>query len=1199
MSVIEPDHRPSISVPGADRTEELGELMRERVLVLDGAMGTMLQSKGLGAHDFGGAKYEGCNELLVTTRPDVILDVHRAYLEAGADIIETDTFGGTPIVLAEYGVAHRALELNLRAAELARQAADEFARSKPRFVAGSMGPTTKAISVTGGVSFAELVEAFSEQARGLLEGGVDLFLVETCQDTRNTKAALIAVHDVLEAYGVRRPIVVSGTIEPMGTMLAGQTAEAFVASLGHVDLAAVGLNCATGPEFMTDHIRTVAEMAPCAVSCYPNAGMPDPDGAYPETPDSLARALERFTDHGWLNIVGGCCGTTERHIRAIAAMVEGKAPRALPAHREPRTFYVGIELVEATPENRPLLVGERSNVIGSRRFARLISEERWQEAAEVARRQVVGGAQIVDICLQSTERDEVADIRTFYERINRVVKVPLMIDSTDPEAVEVALTYCQGKSIVNSINLEDGEGRFARVAPLLGRYGAAVVVGTIDEDPVQAQAFTRERKLEVALRSHRLLTSRYGVPETDLVFDPLTFPAASGDEAYVGGAVETIEGLRLIKEALPASKTILGISNVSFGLPPAAREVVNAVFLYLCTKAGLDLAIVNTQGIERYASIPEEERRMAEGLLLNAPPSNLPGDTPDRQLLASAPSYWREQTPAQRVAINRFHVTRLAEHFRGVRTERVATALLPLDERLARYIVDGTRDGLTTDLERELEEGATPLEIINGPLLAGMAEVGRLFAANQLIVAEVLQSAESMKAAVSFLEGFMTAADTSSRGRLLLATVKGDVHDIGKNLVEIILANNGFEVVNLGIRVTPETLIEAARAHHPDAIGLSGLLVKSARQMAVTAEDLRVAGISAPLLVGGAALSEAFARQRIAPAYGGAVIYCPDAMSGLETMNRLADPARRDELLASTTARSEGPSTEPESGPVIVQGRRSSRVRTDLEPLPPPEAERRVLERIPHLDELFSYINPQMLYGKHLGLGGSFTKKLAARDPRALELREVMAAVQEEARSWMRAAAVWRFFEATSAGNLVTLFAAGHDEAAWVFEFPRQPVADGLCLADYVLPPINGRRDSVALFVVTAGEGVRERAQAASSNGQYLKSHAIQALAIETAEATAEWLHRRLRELWGFPDPPGTSMKDRFAARYRGRRYSFGYPACPDLDDQAGIFALLRPADIGVHLTEGMMMDPEASVSAIVFHHPDCTYFSARGTRPR
>src|SRR5437868_2884026 len=816
----------------------LRDLLSQRILVLDGAMGTMLQQRDLTAEDFGGAALEGCNENLVRTRPDVVLDIHRKYFEAGSDIVETNSFGGAPIVLAEYGLAAEALWLNRRSAELARQAADELATSqKPRFVAGSIGPTTKAITVTGGVTFEQLREAYYIQAKGLVEGGVDVLLVETCQDTRNIKAAILAIQGLSREIGDEVPFIVSVTIEPMDTVLAGQTVEAMWASLRHAHPLAFGMNCATGPEFMTDHIRTLSQLTGEFVSCYPNAGLPDEEGKYLETPTSLAAQLEKFVDHGWLNLVGGCCGTTEQHIRAIAQMAEAKKPRVRPAESH-RAVYSGIEAIEAEDSTRPLLVGERTNVIGSRLFKNLVAEEKWEEASEIARRQVRGGAQVVDVCLQSTERDEKKDIPPFYEKLIRKIKAPVMIDTTDPTAVALALTYCQGKAIINSINLEDGEEKFEKVVPIAHAFGAAVVVGCIDEDPKQAQAFTRERKLAIAQRSYKLLTEKYGLAPEDIIFDPLVFPCATGDENYIGGAVETMEGIRLIRQALPDSRTILGISNVSFGLPAGAREVVNSVFLYYCTKAGLDLAIVNTEKLERFASIPAQERELAENLLFSHPPKSVPADHPHARHLLDAPADWRQQSSVQRAAVNQFWIAAITEHFRGAKKkEKARGADLPLDERLANYILEGSRDGLIADLDRKRAEGAAPLDIINGPLMAGMAEVGRLFNANELIVAEVLQSAEAMKTAVSYLEQFMEKADTAARGKVLLATVKGDVHDIGKNLVEIILANNGYTVINLGIKVPPDVLIRAYQQHHPDAIGLSGLLLRSSSRMWIPAAD--------------------------------------------------------------------------------------------------------------------------------------------------------------------------------------------------------------------------------------------------------------------------------------------------------------------------------------------------------------------------
>jgi 5-methyltetrahydrofolate--homocysteine methyltransferase len=1145
-------------------------------------MGTMLQAYHPTNEDFGGPSLENCNENLCLTRPEWIVDIHRAYLEAGADIIETNSFQGSPIVLAEFKLEDKTHQLNVLAAKLARKAADEFSTTvKPRFVAGSMGPTTKSITLRGDVTFQAMRDSYYVQAKGLVEGGVDLLLIETAFDTRNIKAGLVAVRQLERDLDIRVPLIISGTMERWGAMLAGQPADAFCSSLAHADLLAIGLNCATGPDLMTDHIRTLSQMASTRISCYPNAGLPNEEDKYDETPESLAGQLGKFVEHGWLNIVGGCCGTTPAHIRAIAQMAEGHAPRPVPAPSH-RAYFSGIELVEAEDSNRPLIVGERTNVIGSRLFKQMIAEEKWEEASEIARWQVKKGAHIIDVCLQSSDREELKDIEPFYGKLMPKIKAPVMIDTTDAMAVEAALMWCQGKSIINSINLEDGEEKFERMCPIARAYGAAMVVGTIDEDKLQAQAFTRERKLEVAKRSVELLTQKYRIAPEDIIIDPLVFPCATGDENYIGGAVETIEGLRLVKENIPYVKTILGVSNISFGLPASAREVVNSVFLYYATKAGLDLAIVNAEKLERFASIPMEERRLAESLLFNTPPPQI-----------HAPEDWRAQSHEQKAAINQFNIAAITDHFRksGKKEKKIA-AELPLDERLANYIIEGTKDGLIADLDKKRETGAGSLEIINGPLMAGMTEVGRLFNNNELIVAEVLQSAEAMKAAVGHLEQFMEKSETSIRGRIVLATVKGDVHDIGKNLVEIILSNNGYQVINLGIKVPPEDLIQAWREHRPDAIGLSGLLVKSAHQMVTTASDFKDKGVSVPLLVGGAALSEKFTTTRIGPAYGAATFYAKDAMTGLRIMNELMDPETREVVISTHVFTTTGASAV-ESAPATNLGTlRSPKVRTDI-PIPAaPYLDRRVRE-IPNLQEIWTYINPFMLYGRHLGFKGNFEKLLTERDPKALELFQDLEKVKAEAAKFMKIRAVWQFFEAERDGNSIHLFAPGAGEPLHTFKFGRQPKSDGLCLSDYMLDSEEGRRDHLALFVVSAGECVRSHSEEAKNRGEFLLAHALQALAIETAEACAEWLHRRIREDWGFPDPPTMTMQERFTSRYRGKRYSFGYPACPNLDDQQGLWNLLKPEEIGVKLTEGMMMDPEASVSALVFHHPDCAYFTA------
>jgi 5-methyltetrahydrofolate--homocysteine methyltransferase len=1147
----------------SQREGALRAALRERILVLDGATGTYLQGLPLTAEDFGGARQEGCLEQLVLSRPDVVLTMHRDYLRAGADIVETDTFGGTPLVLAEYGLEAQAHEINRRAAELARQAAAEFSTpERPRWVVGSMGPTTKAISVTGGTTFEELERNFHDQAAGLVAGGVDYLLLETCQDTRNVKAALVGIERLWDELGRSLPVAVSCTIEPMGTMLAGQGVEAFYASIAHKPLFYVGLNCATGPAFMTDHLRSLAALSKAPVAVMPNAGLPDSDGQYLETPDMMRAVLERFVERGWVNLVGGCCGTGPEHVRAFAALVQGRSPRAPAEYR--RAIVTGIDLLELTAENRPVIVGERTNSVGSRLFKNLIAESKFDQASDIARRQVNGGAQVIDINLANPDRDEEADMRGFLEQVIRKVKVPLMIDSTDAAVIATALPYCQGKSIINSINLEDGEERFQAVVPLARKYGAALVVGTIDEDKQHGMAVTRQRKLEVARRSHDLLTGKYGVPPEDIIFDPLVFPCATGDENYIGSAVETIEGLRLIKEALPRTRTILGISNVSFGLPAAGREVVNAVFLYHCVQAGLDLAIVNAEKLVRYASLPEEERILAENLLFNR------GEDP---------------------------IARFANHFREkVTTPALPRASLPLPERLAAYIVAGSKDGLLADLDLALQE-SRPLAIINGPLMRGMEEVGRLFNDNKLIVAEVLQSAEAMKAAVTHLEPHMEKHETAHSGTMVLATVKGDVHDIGKNLVDIIFSNNGYKVINLGIKCGPETLIQACREHKPDLIGLSGLLVKSAQQMVVTAEDLKAAELSIPMLVGGAALSREFTQRRIGPAYGSLVAYANDAMQGLDLANQIMDAEARPKLEAKLAAQvAQLPSRAAASAPQPAPAVRSSRIRVDIPRPKPPDLARHVLAAL-NLDEVWALLNPQMLYGKHLGLKGNVRHLLERKDPKALELRAVVEQAQAECRAGgMTARAVWRFLPAVGQGNRLTLYDAATMAPLETFDFPRQAKPDGLSLADLVLPPDEGRpdaggMDSVALFVTTAGEGIRERADAHKGAGRYLMSHVLQALALETAEAAAEWIHAKIRALWGFPDPPELTAPQRFQAKYRGKRYSFGYPACPNLEDQAQLFRVLRPEDIGVQLTEGFMMEPEASVSALAFHHPDAAYF--------
>ena len=1146
----------------------LRELIAERVVVLDGAMGTRLARERLGPEDFGGEAREGCPEALVLHRPDLVRTVHAEYLAAGADVVETCTFGAHPVVLAEYGLADRAREIARRGAEIAREACREAeARDgRPRYVAGSMGPTTRTLVLEGGAGFDELLAGYREQAAGLLEGGVDVLLVETCTDPLNAKAAVLAIDAAMEETGLRAEIALSATVEPTGTTLAGQTIEAFAAGFEHRDLLWIGLNCATGPADMADSLRTLAAISPFPVACVPNAGLPDPEGNYGETPGHVAAVLGRFLERGWLNVIGGCCGTTVDHVRALVELARRHSPRTpLPRQRmAPR--LAGIDPLPLDVDRRPILVGERTNVIGSRKFRELVRRGEWDRAAAIGRAQVRGGAQAIDVCVADPDLDERAAMEKILSALLRRVRVPFVLDTTDPAVLETALRLAPGKPLVNSVNLEDGEERLARVAALVRRHGAALVVGCIDE---RGMATTAERKLEVARRAVRLLEEEHGIPRRDLVVDPLVFPCASGDEAYRGSARETIEGLRRVREELPGVLTLLGISNVSFGLPPAARRVLNAVFLHEAAEAGLDLAIVDAERLVRWPTIPEGEREAALDLLHGR------GDDP---------------------------VGRFVALFRGRGGEplrRRAWPFEPVEARLARRIVEADREGLEQDLAEALVR-MEPLEIVNGPLLDGMAEVGRLFGRGDLIVAEVLQSAEVMKAAVAWLEPHLRrAGGGGSRGKVLLATVRGDVHDIGKNLVGMLLENNGFTVVDLGTRVDPATLAAAIEKHRPDVIGLSGLLVRSAHQMAATAEDLAARGYAVPMLVGGAALSGRFTRERIAPRYrGGIVLYARDAMQGLDLAGRLLDPAERERLAREAAARDE-PAAEPAPAEASRPGTAGPAPRSvppapDVPPIPGTDPE--VVE-IP-LDDALALVNEQALYGRHLGLRGPVSRLDREGDPRLARLRgtvrEVLARARE--RGWLAPRGVFRFLHAAADGDDLLLadrpIRRATDPVLARLPFPRQPDGERLSIADWV-EPAGTRPDGIAVFVVTAGEAWREGAFELREAGELLASHALGALALELAEAGAEWLHREIRRRWGFPDPPGLPVADLLRGRYRGARVSFGYPACPDLAGQRVLFELLRPGEtIGVRLTDDLVMDPEASVSALVFHHPAARYFS-------
>ena len=1139
--------------------DTIQDLLLTKIMVLDGAMGTAIQDRNLTAKDFGVEAYEGCNEYLVITRPDVIQQVHEDYLAAGADIVETNTFGGTDFVLGEFDLQDHVEEVNTKAVELARAACDKFSTpDKPRFVAGAVGPTTKALSVTGGITFDELAKSFEDQIYYLTKAGVDYLLFETALDTLNLKAAYVGAQAAFKKCGKDVPIAISGTIETMGTMLAGQAVEALYASIEHMNPLYVGLNCATGPEFMRDHLRTFARISKFPISVVPNAGMPNEDGCYCETPKKLASVLDLFIKEGWVNLIGGCCGTTPKHIKQLTDIVKDKAPRKMSNLSVSRVS--GIDTLIIEDENGPYIVGERTNVIGSRKFKEMIQDEQFEAAAEIARKQVKAGAHIIDVCLSNPDRDETADMISFIENVSKIIKVPIMIDTQVPEVFEEACKRIQGKCILNSVNLEEGESSFQALLPIVKKYGASVVVGCIQSE----MAVTAQEKLSVAIESYELITKKYGIDETDIIFDPLVFPCGTGDENYFGSGKETIEGVRLIKEKYPKTRTTLGISNVSFGLPPAGREVLNSVFMYHCTKAGLDTAIVNSEKVVRFASITDEEKTLCDDLL-----------------------WYRTEN-------NNDPIANFTAYFREKKTQDTAVDLsnLTVEERLSHNIVEGTKEHLIESLDEALEK-YEPLGVINGPLMAGMDIVGKLFNDNELIVAEVLQSAEVMKAAVAHLEPMMEKTDASVKGTVVIATVKGDVHDIGKNLVTIILSNNGFKVIDLGIKCPNETLIQAYKEHKPDMIGLSGLLVKSAQQMVSTVKDFKAAGINIPIFVGGAALTQMFTTNKIQPEYDGVVIYSKDAMNGLDVANHLSDPKRKDTFIADYLKKfPPGSMKAPQKSEAakkpkpIIEKKLSfnydaSTFKVPYEPI--------ILT--PKFEELFRLINRQMLLGHHLGLKGNLTRMFKENHPKALKLDAQVNEVKHELteKNIVKPKGMLQFFNVRKEGNDLIILNETKTKELQRFTFPRQPDRYQYCLTDFIHPE---KDDIVGFFVVTSGNEILEYGKTLKDEEKFLASHICSAIGLETAEGFAEYAHAHARTLLGFPDPDTMNVQDMFKLKYRGRRYSFGYPACPDLAYQKQLWDLLKPTDtIGVELSDDYMMHPDGSVSALVLHHPEAIYF--------
>ena len=1152
--------------------------LKNRILLLDGAMGTMIQKQNLTADDFGGEKYEGCNDYLVLTKPEIIKDIHKKYLKAGSDIIETNSFGALDIVLKDYDLEDRAFEMSKRAAELVNEAILEYRSENPDdtrhlYVAGALGPSNKSISVTGGVTFDELVHTYYTAISGLLAGGVDLILFETIQDTRNLKAAYLGLKKAMEEnYTV--PLMLSFTIESTGTTLAGQTADAFYYAVNHMHPFSVGLNCATGPEFMTQFLKTLNDISNTYISVYPNAGLPNEDGEYEETPVTLANKLEPFFKNKYLNIVGGCCGTTPDYIKEIKEKTVNYEPRNIDKDKNFNNLSGLISL--ETPKDRPIYVGERTNVIGSRIFKNLIAQEKFDEATEVARLQIKGDADVIDVCLANPDRDEVADMKAFLEKVSKFAKVPIMIDSTDINVVEKGLTYLQGKGIINSINLEDGEEKFKKMAEVIKEFGAAVVVGLIDEE---GMAVSLEKKIKVARRSYELLTKKYGIDERDIIFDTLVFPVATGDQKYIGSASATIEAIREIKKEMPNVKTILGVSNISFGLPIAGREVLNTYYMNKAYEAGLDFAIVNTEKIIPMDEISDEEKEMSENILFHT----------DDENVSKFANFYRDKKATKK---------------------KVDVSNLTAEEKVANLVVEGSKKDLTILLD-ELLKKYTPIEIINGPLMTGMDEVGRLFNKNDLIVAEVLQSAEVMKASVAHLEQFMEKDESSVKGKIIMATVKGDVHDIGKNLVGIIIGNNGYEVIDLGINTPAEKIRDAVVKEKADFLGLSGLLVKSAAEMVNTVAVLREAGISIPIFVGGAALTEKFTVNKIEPAYeNNIVIYSKDAMTALSDLNKMIDEKkfgefreylqkRRDLLLIKDEKELQKLKVKQTVSDIKDKDGTFDYSKIEIpkynfEKIYKPETlNKQIITNIKAKD-VFPFINLQMLIGKHLGLKWIVGKMLEKQDPRTVKIYNEIKDIIEHGDEYFDITAIYKYFPVRrkygKEKNEFSLEILSDDLSKVIetFNFPRQKYGQYLSLNDYVNPD---GIDYVGFFVATAGEKSRIVSNELKAKGEFYKGHLVNSIGLELAEATSEYIHQIMRKDVGIIDKE-LQTEDILKANYQGNRYSFGYPACPDLSDQKKLFKLLKPEIYGIKLTDEFMMYPEASVSAIVFSQPFCKYFN-------
>jgi 5-methyltetrahydrofolate--homocysteine methyltransferase len=1163
-------------------------LLAERVLIYDGAMGTQLMALELSAADFGGAKQLGCNEALVLARPDVVRDIHEAYLAAGADVVECDSFMGSRLKLEEFGLGDKTLEINRLAAQLAREACDKFSTpDRPRFVAGSMGPTGMLISSSdptlSKITYEQLRDIYGEQARALVEGGADLLLLETMQDILELKAAIAGIVREFDA-GLRRvPIQAQPTLIQEGRMLLGTDIRAVVATLDALPIDVIGLNCSTGPAQMRDSVRYMCENSRCFVSVIPNAGLPlmGPKGEtiYPETPAELARELADFVREFGVNAVGGCCGSTPEHIAAIKAAVEALGPDNAATRRaagltwssskrcedaRPQWAASAMTAVSLEQVPRPLIVGERINSQGSRKIKRLLLEDDYDEIVLVAREQVDGGAHVLDICVALTERpDEDVQMREVTRKLAQSIEAPLMIDSTEPSVLEVALQNYPGRAILNSVHLESGRAKVEAVLPLALEHGAAVVALTIDE---AGMAKTAQRKLEVAQRIYDIVVGEYGLPPGALIFDDLTFTLATGEAEFLSSAVETIEGIRLIKRELPGVLTSLGVSNVSFGLKPAARAALNSVFLHHCVEAGLDMALVHPKDITPYFEIDAELRQLCDDLVFNARPDAL-------QLL-----------------IERFE-TVVAAGNTGSSLDDDPNA--PVEERIHQSILRRRKDGIEAKIDEALL-GRGPVEVLNEILLPAMKDVGDRFGRGELILPFVLQSAEVMKKAVAHLEQFLEKKEGSTKGTVVLATVFGDVHDIGKNLVNTILTNNGYTVHDLGKQVPMNVILEKAVEVGADAIGLSALLVSTSKQMPICVQEQDARHLRFPVIVGGAAINRDFGR-RIVMLDGGerffdpGLFYAKDAFEGLELMDALTgDPSRRSQLveMAKRDALAQRERQRNAQVPAAA-GTAYSAVKGERADVPvPPFWGVRAVDRV-DLKDIWPCFDLRSLF--RLSWGAANTKGDAydalLRDDFEPRLKRYQEAALRE--GFLHPRIVYGYFPAAGAGNETILYdPLDPTREIARMEFPRQAGGEHLDLSDYLREPENGAAaDMVALQIVTVGSEATRRTDALQAAGDYSESYFLHGFSVQSAEALAEYSHRRIRQELGLDAE-------------RGKRYSWGYGACPDVAQHEIVFKLLEATErIGVALTEGFQIVPEQSTAAIIMHHPKAAYFNAAATR--